>query len=83
MRMVADIEPDIYAAIYVSETVGNDVVATVGVDAVEIGRGRDGVVFSAGKRPVAPLLAVGFMSGGVMDEGEDELACNLLARLWR
>ena len=62
--MVADIKPNVDAAIDVCQSIGDHVVAAVDVDAVQIGSGRDGVVVAGWEGPVAPLLCVVYLKNG-------------------
>lgn len=57
-RMVAKISPGISRAVHEEQAVSGKVEVAVDVPPLEIGRWRNGVVFSFRKGPVAPLLRV-------------------------
>ena len=53
-----DMDWRILTAVDVRESIGNDIISTVRVNPLKIRGGWNGVVFSLGKGPVAPLLSV-------------------------
>jgi hypothetical protein len=53
-----DLDWRILTAVNVRKSIGNDIVSTVRVNPFQIRGGWNGVVFSLGEGPVAPLLSV-------------------------